>query len=599
MSIPMDPSYCLVYPTSYIKGVEPNHFNTRNSPTGMCLHHCVCCTTLQFSNDDPKQCTKYVGSHLILPRGVQYNDRLYPSILEPQNHCGLLIDPVMGESCPMEVVGDFKATDPIFKGCYGDSLLYSEDDLARLRWQKVYLPTFQEEIPMPPALSYWQDREPVATKQSLRRAAAPDTSMESPKIKCSSSKSGPPWGTGHSSNTSTLKCQDSTSAKKPSHPQESTLDCQVKSPQARSFRKCGHSPSPTAGSAGCKQRDLHGIDSNTVNTTLPIGSSTMDTFHSPAGSLSEVIEPLAPSITSTPLGKAGPREGRMISSDSRHSSASLFTSSSFNLPSFPSVGLGSLTPSVPSITGSHHILSTWPLNSFPSRPSTLQLTIDQANSTFGLAFECQALSVKLAKDFQVLSGLETIHRNSIQGTAHEMLTPGRSAREAAYVAILREDVTEAEHEATTRHLHSKADATWKKMHEVMYNHQLEYDRWLSDFLKEVETMLANMRDQIWTAIHALTESEDVTFEDCLRTVLHLPPSLKVLQDWAGHVAPELSHAAVPKVSPHTTASDQVPPNLGPLTTARNPAANPSPPMRRRTPPAKMSMRRFTKVTPKS
>ena len=36
MSIPMDPPYCLVYPTSYIKGVEPNHFDTRNSPTGTC-----------------------------------------------------------------------------------------------------------------------------------------------------------------------------------------------------------------------------------------------------------------------------------------------------------------------------------------------------------------------------------------------------------------------------------------------------------------------------------------------------------------------------------------------------------------------------------
>ena len=121
-----------------------------------------------------------------------------------------------------------------------------------------------------------------------------------------------------------------------------------------------------------------------VNTTLPIGSSTMDIFCSPMGPLSEVIEPLAPSITSTPLGKAGPREGWTISSDSRHSSALLFASLSFNLPGFPSMGLGSLTPSVPSITGSHHISSTWPSNSFPSRPSTPWLTIDQANSIFGL-----------------------------------------------------------------------------------------------------------------------------------------------------------------------------------------------------------------------
>ena len=249
------------------------------------------------------------------------------------------------------------------------------------------------------------------------------------------------------------------------------------------------------------------------------------THSSLTGSLSEVVEPLAPSITSTPLGKAGPREGQMISSDSRHSSASLFAGSSFNLPGLPSVWLGSLTPSVPSITGSHHISSTWPPNSFPSGPSTPQLTINQANSIFSLVSECQALGVKLAKDFQMLSGLEAIHHNSVQGMAHETLTLGCSAREAAYVAILRNNITEAEREAMTRHLHSKPDAAWKKMHEVMYNHQLEYDWRLSDFLKEAEVMLANMRDQIWTAVRALMESEGMTFKDCLSLTLRILPLL--------------------------------------------------------------------------
>ena len=247
MSIPMDPPYCLVYPTSYIEGIEPDHFNTCNSPMGTRLHHCVCQTTLQFSNDDPKQHTQYLGSCLILPRGAQYNDWLYPSILEPWNHRSLLIDPAMGEPCPMEVVGDFRATDPIFKGCYGDSLLYSEADLAQLRWQKGYLPTFQGEIPVPPAPSYQQVRELVVTKQSPHRVAALDTSVESPKAKCSSSKGGPPWGSGHTSNTSTPKRPDSMSTKKPTCPKESTLDGQVKSPQACSSRKCSRSPSPASG----------------------------------------------------------------------------------------------------------------------------------------------------------------------------------------------------------------------------------------------------------------------------------------------------------------------------------------------------------------
>ena len=217
---------------------------------------------------------------------------------------------------------------------------------------------------------------------------------------------------------------------------ESTPDNKAKSPQAHSSHKHGHSPSPTSGPAGDKQRDLRWVDSSMVNTALPISSNILDTFCSPMGSLSDVIELLAPSITSTPLGKAGPREGWTTSSDSRHSLASLFTSLSYNLPSYPSVGLGSLTPSVPSITGSHHILSTWPPNLFPSRPSTLWLTIDQANRIFSLASECQALGVRLAKDFQVLSGLETIHRNSIQGTVHKTITLGHSTQEAAYTTIL-------------------------------------------------------------------------------------------------------------------------------------------------------------------
>ena len=267
-----------------------------------------------------------------------------------------------------------------------------------------------------------------------------------------------------------------------------------------------------------------------ADITLPIGSSMLDTFRSLMGSLSNVIESLAPSITSTPLGKVGPREGQMTSSDSRHSSASLFASLSFSLPGYASVGLRSLTPSVPSITGSQHILSTWPPNLVSSRPSTLRLTIDQANSIFGLASECQVLSIRLAKDFQVLSGLEAIHCNSIQGMVHETLTLGHSTQEATYVAILQDNIMEVECKAMTCHLRSEADATWKKMHEVMYNHQLEYDRQLTDFLKEVETMLANIRDQIWTAVCTLAESEGMTFEDCLNLrlcILLLLPQIPV------------------------------------------------------------------------
>ena len=120
--------------------------------------------------------------------------------------------------------------------------------------------------------------------------------------------------------------------------------------------------------------------------------------------------------------------------------------------------------------------STWPPGIFTSGPSTPQLTIDQANSIFNLAAEGQVLGIKLAKEFHVLSGLEAMHRNSIQGMAHETLTLGHSAWEATYSAILWDEVTEAEREAMTCHLRSEADAAWKEMHKVMYNHQLDYNQ---------------------------------------------------------------------------------------------------------------------------
>ena len=252
MSIRTDPPYCLVYPTSYVNGVEPDHFNTHNSPIGMHLHCCICHPTLQFSNDDPKEITNYVRSHLILPHGAQYNDWLFPAILELQNHCGPLIDHAMGKPYPMEMVGDFKAMDPIFQGCYRDSLLYSDAELCRLRWWKIHLPVFQGEIPMPPAPSHWQFREPTVTKQSSHRAAALDAPVESPKAKHSSSKSRPQQGSGCSSTTSTPKRPDFTSTMKPSCPKESTPDDQAKSPQACSSHKHDRLPSPTSGSAGCK-----------------------------------------------------------------------------------------------------------------------------------------------------------------------------------------------------------------------------------------------------------------------------------------------------------------------------------------------------------
>ena len=255
----------------------------------------------------------------------------------------------------------------------------------------------------------------------------PNPAVKSLKTKCSSGKGGHHPSSEHGSNTSTPKHPDSTSAKKPSSSKEP-----VPKEQDKSHKSCGsckhcHSPSPCTKSARHKQKEACTEDTHELNSTLPISSSRFDCFCSLMGSHSEAAKLQTPSITLTPLGLGAPRQWRSTSKESRCSLASLYTSTGFNLPGHPVAGLGNLMPSIPSLTGSHHMSSTWPTSVFTPGPSSPHLTINQANSLYKLATECQVLSVKLAKKFQVLSGLEAMHHNSIQGMAHETLILRHSA----------------------------------------------------------------------------------------------------------------------------------------------------------------------------
>ena len=132
MAVPADPLYRLVYPTMYNAGVEnQTHFNTAASPSGMCRRVFMCDSLLQLTDKDPRNRT-FEGSCLIVPIGPQYQN-LFPEITVPCNHWELLIDPNTWEPYPMAAVGDFCLENIFFPGSPGDSLLFSEDDLARLK----------------------------------------------------------------------------------------------------------------------------------------------------------------------------------------------------------------------------------------------------------------------------------------------------------------------------------------------------------------------------------------------------------------------------------------------------------------------------------
>ena len=221
---------------------------------------------------------------------------------------GPLTDPTNEEPYPMELVGDFWATDLIFKGCYGDPLLYTGRELDRLRQWGIHLPPCRGKIPALLTPSYLQARQPKVTKQSPPRAATPSPPVESPKTKCSGGKGGPHRGSRSSSNTSTPKCPDSTSTKKLSSSKGPASSEQEKSPRAHGSCKHGHSPFPSTESFGCERKNVCTEGNRTLNSTLPISSSAFDSLCSPMGSHSDGTELLPPSITSTPLGLGGPRQ---------------------------------------------------------------------------------------------------------------------------------------------------------------------------------------------------------------------------------------------------------------------------------------------------
>ena len=67
----------------------------------------------------------------------------------------------------MELVGDFRSMDQIFKECYGDSFLYTCAELGQLRQRGIHLPPYRGEIPAlpdPSASQAAQGNEVVPTK---------------------------------------------------------------------------------------------------------------------------------------------------------------------------------------------------------------------------------------------------------------------------------------------------------------------------------------------------------------------------------------------------------------------------------------------------
>ena len=164
------------------------------------------------------------------------------------------------------------------------------------------------------------------------------------------------------------------------------------------------------------------------------------------------------------------------------------------------------------------------------------LSTEQATEIYQLAAECQALGSDLAKQFQNLSGLETMHPPAAQAAAHKTINVGCMACSTTF-GVATATQKDQEHESSLHRLCAEANQTWKDVNKVIFSHLLRYDSQLVAFISAAEGTLQAKCDEIWRCIHSLTDTANIPHRTCLplapQTLDQLPTILWDLSYYAG------------------------------------------------------------------
>ena len=88
---------------------------------------------LSVPNWEPTERKLIMGGRLLIPRGVHFGPELFPDLVILHNHVGPLIDSITWQEMPFQMIGPFRATDPIFPGLPGDLELFTAKEVAKLK----------------------------------------------------------------------------------------------------------------------------------------------------------------------------------------------------------------------------------------------------------------------------------------------------------------------------------------------------------------------------------------------------------------------------------------------------------------------------------
>ena len=137
MAFATDPPYCVAYAmrTTRTLTILPKWHPDEplNHAFAMAARNMVVRRLLSVPNWEPTERKLTMGGHLLIPKGVHFGPELFLVLVIPRNHAGPLIDLIMWQEMPFQMIGQFWATDPIFPGLPGDLELFTAEEVAKLK----------------------------------------------------------------------------------------------------------------------------------------------------------------------------------------------------------------------------------------------------------------------------------------------------------------------------------------------------------------------------------------------------------------------------------------------------------------------------------
>ena len=173
------------------------------------------------------------------------------------------------------------------------------------------------------------------------------------------------------------------------------------------------------------------------------------------------------------------------------------------------------------VAGVQQHVAAWVAFSLATQLAPSYLSPKQSTEAFCLEARGQAVGTQLAKEFQHLSGLETMSCVVAQATAHETINRGCMEKGTAYNILMSANAPDKKLEKTLRKLHREANQAWKDTNNVVYEHQLRYDLQLAGFIMSTKEMLQAKWDEVWECMQNFVDMEGMPQVTCLCLALQV------------------------------------------------------------------------------